>query len=89
MQRSQRVQIDAPLDGAEGVEIDLADGVGDGGRSRRADAAHVGDRRVVLGDDWHHPGHGRQRSGDSVVRRGEGRRGIPERLRGGLELARL
>ena len=56
VQRGQCVEVDAPLDGAQGVEIDLVEGLGDGRRARRADAAHVGDRRAVLGDDGHDRG---------------------------------
>ena len=84
-ERGQRVQVDAPLDGAQGVEVDLVEGVGDRRRPGRADPAHVSDRGAVLGDDRDERGAGGQWSADPLVGLLEGgrcgaeqRRGVPE-----------
>ena len=34
LERGERLEVEAPVDGAQGVEVDLVEGVGDGGRAR-------------------------------------------------------
>ena len=91
LERGQRVEVDAAVDGAQGVEVDLVEGLGDGRRAGRPDAAHVDDGRAVLGDDGHERGSRRPaapstRSWAAVERR---RRPSRNELGGVVELVVL